>query len=128
VDPIVIVRHLNFRVSVLGEVSRPGIINVPSEKISLLEALGSAGDITVFGKKENVMILREENGVKKIKRIDLNSSELFDSPYYYLKSNDIVYVEANKAKVGSSTRSSQLLPIILSGLSFAAIILDRLVQ
>lgn len=128
VDPIVIVRHLNFRVSVLGEVSRPGVINVPSEKISLLEALGSAGDVTVFGRKDNVMVLREENGVKKIIRINLNTSELFNSPYYYLKSNDIVYVEANKAKLSSTTRGSQLLPIILSGLSFAAIILDRLIR
>lgn len=128
VDPIVTVRHLNFRINVLGEVARPGIVNVPSEKISLLEALGAAGDVTIYGRKDNIMILREENGVKIMKRLNLNSNELFNSPYYYLKSNDIVYVEANKAKIGGSTRSAQLLPIILSGLSFAAIIIDRLVK
>jgi polysaccharide export outer membrane protein len=128
VDPIVIVRQLNFKVSVLGEVSRPNVLNVPSEKISLLEALGLAGDITIYGRKDNVMIIREEDGVKKIKRLNLNSSEIFNSEYYYLKSNDIVYVETNKAKVAGSTRTSQLLPIILSALSFGAIIIDRIAK
>lgn len=128
VDPIVSVRQLNFRVSVLGEVAKPTVINVPDEKISLLEALGLAGDLTIYGKRENVMVIREENGQKIIKRLNLNSSELFNSPYYYLKSNDIVYVEPNRAKVASSTRTNQLLPIILSGLSFAAIIVDRLTR
>jgi len=128
VDPIVIVRQLNFKVSVLGEVSRPTVVNVPSEKISLLEALGLAGDITIYGRKDNVMVIREEDGVKKIKRLNLNSSELFTSEYYYLKSNDIVYVEANKAKVAGSSRTNQLLPIILSALSFGAIIIDRIAR
>lgn len=128
VDPIVIVRQLNFKVSVLGEVSRPSVVNVPSEKISLLEALGLAGDITIYGRKDNVMVIREEDGVKKIKRINLNTSEIFESDYYYLKSNDIVYVEANKAKIAGSTRTSQLLPIILSALSFGAIIIDRITR
>ncbi|HEY0054003.1 MAG TPA: polysaccharide biosynthesis/export family protein [Pedobacter sp.] len=128
VDPIVTVRHLNFKVTVLGEVGNPTVINVPSEKITLLEALGLAGDVTIYGKKENVLLIREENGQKIIKRLNLNTSEIFNSPYYYLRSNDIVYVEPNKAKVAGSSRSSQLLPIILSGLSFAAIIIDRVTR
>ncbi|MCJ8211022.1 polysaccharide biosynthesis/export family protein [Mucilaginibacter sp. RS28] len=128
VDPIVMVRQLNFRVSVLGEVAHPTVVNVPSEKISLLEALGMAGDITIYGRKDNVLVIREENGIKRIKRLNLNSNELFNSQYYYLKSNDIVYVEANKAKVASSSRTTQTLPIILSALSFGAIIVDRLVK
>ena len=128
VDPIVTVRHLNFRVTVLGEVGNPTVINVPSQKITLLEALGLAGDVTIYGKKENVMVIREENGQKIIKRINLNNSEIFSSPYYYLRSNDIVYVEPNKAKVAGSSRSYQLLPIILSGLSFMAIIVDRITR
>jgi polysaccharide export outer membrane protein len=125
VDPIVSVRHLNFKVTVLGEVARPTVINVPSEKITLLEALGLAGDITIYGKRDNVMVIREEKGQKTIKRLNLNNTELFNSPYYYLMSNDIVYVEPNKARVAGSGRSAQLLPIILSGLSFVAIIVDR---
>jgi polysaccharide export outer membrane protein len=125
VDPIVSVRYLNFKVTVLGEVARPTVVNVPNEKITLLEALGMAGDLTIFGKRENVMVIREEGTQKIIKRINLNTSELFNSPFYYLKSNDIVYVEPNKAKVASSARSNQILPIVLSALSFAAIVVDR---
>lgn len=128
VDPVVVVRQLNFKVSVLGEVGHPMVVNVPSEKISLLEALGMAGDITIYGRKDNVMVIREEEGVKKIKRLDLNSKDLFSSQYYYLKSNDIVYVEANKSKINSSSTSNQLVPIVLSGLSFIAIIVEVIVR
>ncbi len=126
VDPVVVVRQLNFKVSVLGEVAHPTVVNVPSEKISLLEALGLAGDITIYGRKDNVMIVREENGKKIIKRVNLNTNQIFNSPYYYLKSNDIVYVEANKARITSSGRTVVILPIILSGLSFLAIILTNI--
>ena len=128
VDPIVTVRHLNFRVTVLGDVTRPTVVNVPSEKITLLEALGFAGDITITGKRDNVLVIREEGNEKVIKRINLNSTELFQSPYYYLRSGDIVYVEPNKAKITGSSRTNQMLPIILSGLSFTAIIVDRLTR
>lgn len=128
IDPIVTVRFLNFRVTVLGEVARPAVINVLNEKISVLEALGLAGDITIYGKKENVMLIREEAGQKNVTRLNLNSSAFFKSPYYYLKSNDVVYVEPNKARVAGSTRTTQFLPILLSGLSFAAIIIDRITR
>jgi polysaccharide export outer membrane protein len=128
VDPIVAVRYLNYRVTVLGEVNHPAVITVPSEKISLLEAIGLAGDITVYGRKDNVMVIRETDNTKQIKRLDLNSNEIFNSPFYYLKSNDIVYVEANKAKVSSSSKTMQLLPIIFSGLSLIAIIVDGIVR
>lgn len=128
VDPVVVVRQLNFKVSVLGEVAHPTVINVPSEKISLLEALGLAGDVTIYGRKDNVTVIREDNGKKIIKKLNLNSNQLFYSQYYYLKSNDIVIVEANKAKVAGSGRSAVILPIVLSGLSFLAIILDRILR
>lgn len=125
-DPIVSVRYLNFKVTVLGEVQHPTVVNVLNEKITLLEALGLAGDITIYGKKDHVMVIREENGVKNIKYLDLNSSEIFTSPYYYLKSNDIVYVEPTKARVSSTSQVNQYLPIVISALSFAAIIADRI--
>jgi polysaccharide export outer membrane protein len=127
VEPIVNVRYLNFRVTVLGEVSKPSVINIPDEKITLLEALGLAGDITIFGKRDNVMLIREEDNSRIIKRIDLNSTDFLTSPYYYLKSNDIIYVQPNKTKIASSSRTMQLLPIILSALSFTAIILNRII-
>ncbi|MEB0261125.1 MULTISPECIES: polysaccharide biosynthesis/export family protein [unclassified Mucilaginibacter] len=128
VDAVVVVRQLNFKVSILGEVGHPTVISVPSEKISLLEALGLAGDITIYGKKDNVMVIREENGEKRIKRLDLNSKDLFTSQYYYLKSNDIVYVEANRAKVNNSSQTTQLIPIGLSILSFVAIIATVIIR
>ncbi|MGF7081521.1 polysaccharide biosynthesis/export family protein [Mucilaginibacter sp. UYCu711] len=124
IDPIVAVRQLNFKVSILGEVNHPTVLTVPNEKISLLEALGLAGDITIYGRKDNITIIREENGEKKIKHLDLNSSELFQSQYYYLKSNDIVYVQSNNAKVAGSSKGAQTLPIVLSALSLIAIIVE----
>ena len=125
VDPIVNVRFKNFRVTVLGEVKNPSVIPVPSERISMLEAIGLAGDLTISAKRNNVLLIREEKGEKITQRIDLNSSELFTSPYYYLKSNDIIYVEPNKARVASEGRGQIWVPAILSALSFLVIILDR---
>ncbi|GEO06006.1 polysaccharide biosynthesis protein [Adhaeribacter aerolatus] len=125
-DPVVKVRFLNFKVTVLGEVARPTVITVPNEKITLLEALGLAGDITIFGKRSNVLVIREEAGKKVTKRINLNSYDLFKSPYYYLKSNDIVYIEPNKARIAGGTRFYQLLPTIISSFSVIIIVIDRL--
>ncbi len=124
IDPIVNISFLNYRVTVLGEVSRPTVITVANEKISLLEALGLAGDLTIFAKRDNVLLIREENGKKTLRRINLNSNEIFSSPYYYLKTNDVIYVEPNKSKIASVSRSQQLLPIIFSALSFATIIVQ----
>lgn len=126
IDPIVNIRFLNFRVTVLGEVLRPTVVNVVNEKISILEAIGLAGDLTIFAKRDNVLLIREENGKKMTKRLNLNSSEILTSPYYYLKTNDIVYAEPNSTRIASTSNSRQLIPIVLSGLSFFAIILDRL--
>ncbi len=127
-DPIVVVRYLNFKVTVLGEVGHPTVINVQNEKITLLEALGLAGDVTIYGKRDHVRVIRDESEEKIVKSINLNNAEIFTSPYYYLKSNDIVYVEPNKSKVASTSRSTQLLPVILSGISVVIIALDRLLR
>lgn len=127
-DPVIDIRVLNYKVTVLGEVARPTVVNVPTEKITLLEALGMAGDVTIFGKRDNVLIIREEGGKRIAKRVDLNSTQLFTSPYYYLKANDVVYVEPNKARVYSSTRTNLLLPAIISGISVLVIVVDRLTR
>ena len=129
-DPIVSIRFLNFRVTVLGEVSRPTVIPIPNEKISLLEALGLAGDLTIYGNRTNVMVIREEvvagkTDQRSITRLNLNSGDIFASPYYYLQSNDIVYVEPNKAKVASTSAAIQWLPVIFSALSLAAIVITN---
>ncbi|WP_354028217.1 polysaccharide biosynthesis/export family protein [Chitinophaga sp. OAE865] len=127
VDPVVSIRFLNYRVTILGEVNKPTVVNVTNEKISVLEALGMAGDITVFGKRNNILLIREIDGQRIIRRIDLNDKRVLNSPYYFLQPNDILYVEPNKSKVATADRSRQILPIILSSLSLLVIILDRLV-
>jgi len=126
IDPIVTIRQLNFRVSVLGEVSKPGVYTTPNEKISLLEALSFAGDITIYGKKDNVLLVREDDkGDKLIVRIDLTSSNLFTSPYYYLKSNDVIYVEPSQNRE-KKERFAQVTPIILSVVSLLIITISAI--
>jgi polysaccharide export outer membrane protein len=98
-SPTVIIRFLNYRITVLGEVGHQGTFAVPYEKVTIFEALGLAGDIPVTGKKENVKIIREINGNREIGTVDLTSKNVFESPYYYLQQNDVVLVEVKKSKV-----------------------------
>lgn len=127
-DPIVAVRNLNFRVTVLGEVARPMVVAVPNEKISLLEAIGMAGDLTIFAKRDNVLLIREENGQRLIKRINLNTNEILTSPYYYLKTNDIIYAEPNKSRVYAASNVRQILPLVFSSISILALAIARLTR
>lgn len=122
-QPTVNVRILNFRVSILGEVARPSVYTIPNEKITLPEALGLAGDLTIYGQRNNVLIVRETEGKREFSRIDLTKRDLFNSPYYYLHANDVIYVEATKGKVTSTDRTVQIAPIILSGLSLLTVII-----
>lgn len=124
-DPIVKVNNVNFRVTVLGEVNRPGVISVPNEQISILEAIGAAGDLTIYGLRDNVMLIRQVGEEKIIKRLDLNAMDLLSSPFYYLKTNDILYIEPAKTRIAATDRTLQLLPIIMSGLSFITVMLLR---
>lgn len=107
--PIVTVRMSNYKISVLGEVSRPGMFTVGNEKINIFEALAQAGDLTIYGVRDNVKLIREdENGQKNVYTLNLNDAEIINSPYYYLQQNDIIYVEPNKVKsrnsgIGQST-------------------------
>ena len=107
--PIVTVRMANYKISVLGEVARPGTFTITNEKVNLLEALAMAGDMTVWGLRDNVKLIREDaNGKQEIHTLDLNKAETILSPYYWLQQNDVVYVTPNKTKarnagVGTST-------------------------
>lgn len=125
-EPIVEIRYLNFRVSVMGEVKDPSVLTIPSEKVTLLEALSLAGDLTIYAKRDNILLIREEGNIKKLRRIDLTTDDIFTSPNYYLKPNDIIYVEPNKSKIATSSRITQWLPIIISVLSLSIIALDRI--
>ncbi len=127
-NPTVDVRYLNYKVFVLGEVGHPSAISVPSEKINLLQAISLAGDLTMSAKRDNIMLIREEEGRKIIKRLSLSSSDLFTSPYYNLQSNDIIYVEPNKIKIESNSRFNQIFPVVISSISILLLIIDRVVK
>lgn len=122
-DPTVTVRFLNYKISVMGEVARPSVYVIPNETITLPEALSLAGDMTIFGKRDNVLVIRDVNGKKEFGRVDLNSREVYSSPYYYLHSNDVIYVEPSKGRIAQTDKVYQILPVVLSALSFIAIIL-----
>lgn len=103
-NPVVTVRMSNYKISVLGEVNRPGMFTVSNEKINIFEALAQAGDLTIYGVRDNVKLIRENaNGRKEIHTVILNDANLINSPYYYLQQNDIIYVEPNKVKARNST-------------------------
>lgn len=98
-NPLVSVRTSSYRITVIGEVNRPGVIPVSTEKISLVEALAEAGDMTIYGKRDNVLLVREDKSGEKHKvRLNMNDANIINSPYYYLQQNDIVYVEPHKVK------------------------------
>lgn len=102
-NPIVTVRMVNYKISVIGEVARPGTFTISNEKVNLLEALAMAGDMTVYGLRDNVKLIREDaNGKQQIVTLDLNNAETILSPYYWLQQNDIVYITPNKAKARNS--------------------------
>ena len=130
-DPVVNVRFANFNITVLGEVNRPAQYTIPSERVSILDAIGMAGDLTIYGRRENVLLIREENGVKKPVRFNLNSSDIMSSPYFYLKQNDVIYVEPNKSRVASSDavrdrNTGYIISIATSLISISIILLTRL--
>lgn len=97
-EPVVNVRIQNFKVSVMGEVKSPGVIDVKGERITVLEALSKAGDLTIQGRRDHVAVIREVDGKRTVNYLDLKSKTIFESPYYYLKQNDVVYVEPNNGR------------------------------
>ena len=116
--PNVQLRFTNFKVSVLGEVNAPSTYTLPNERVTILDALSLAGDLTIYGKRENILIVRDNDGKKEFARLDLNSSEIFNSPYYYLRQNDVIYVEPNKARVSANNAAQiQILGIVTSVVS-----------
>ena len=127
-DPIVTVQFLNFKVSVMGEVARPGTFDISGDRITLLEALSMAGDLTIYGRRDRVAVIREKDGKRRILYHDLRSSDIFQSPCYYLQQNDIVYVEPNKAKTGQSRiNSNNSVGVWLSAVSVLASITSLIV-
>lgn len=101
-NPIINLRITNFKISLQGEVNLPGTYTISSERVTLVEAISMAKDLTIYGKRDNILVIREVNGKKSYNRIDITKSDFINSPFYYLAQNDVVYVEPNKTKVNSS--------------------------
>ncbi|MDZ7612596.1 MAG: SLBB domain-containing protein [Flavobacteriaceae bacterium] len=97
------IRTLNYRITVLGEVARPGTYTASNERITLIDALGLAGDLTIYGERENVLVIHDYDGKKTFTRVNLKDKKLFESPAYYLSQNDVVYVEPNKTRAKNSS-------------------------
>lgn len=124
-NPVINIRYANFRVTVIGEVNSPGVVTTNVERLSIMEAIGQAGDITDFGDRSNILLIREQDGKRIMERLDLLYTDIFSSPYYYLRQNDIIYIEPTQAKstLVSAQRSSQILSLVTSITSFAALII-----
>ncbi len=129
-DPVVTVRFLNRRVTILGEVSKPQVINMPEEKLSLLEVLGSSGDVSPLARKDNILIIRETETGKEFKRINLEDHSLFTSEWYYLQPNDVLYIEPSDEKIKQAKRAQnqQNIGLVLSGLSVIVIVLNSVLK
>lgn len=118
-NPVITIQLLNFKISVQGEVNKPGTFPITTERVTLLEALSMAGDLTIYGKRDNILVIREENGVKSFQKVDITKGDFVNSPYYYLSQNDFIYVEPNKTRVNSSVIG----PNITVGISALSLII-----
>ena len=121
-DAVVTVKLMNFKVSVLGEVMKPGQIEASGERLTIFEALSMVGDLTIYGMRENVTVVREENGTRTVGEIDLTSKDVFESPFYYLHQNDVVYVEPNMKRKRSAERDPMTLSYISSVVSIVSML------
>jgi polysaccharide export outer membrane protein len=128
-NPYISLRFMNTRITVLGEVKSPGTLNIPDKKVSILDAIGLAGDLTIFGRRDNIVVVREENGIRTSGRLDIRRSDVFLSPYYYLQQNDIVYVEPSRKKPAANdqilVRNIGLVASILSVVTIILTLITR---
>ncbi|TCD01974.1 polysaccharide export protein [Pedobacter frigidisoli] len=124
-DPVVNIRILNFKVAIFGDVQRPGVYAVQNERATITQALTLAGDLNITAVR-NITLIREENGKRSFIPIDLKSKKIFESPYYYLKNNDEIYVQPDRTKYATVDRGYRTATLVLSGLSIIAIVLSNL--
>lgn len=124
-EPTVLVRFLNFKISILGEVTHPEVYNIPNEMITLPEAISMAGDLTLYARRDSIEIIRDVNGKKVFANVDLSKRDIFSSPYYYLHSNDIVYVKPARTKTQQTDRTIQYVSIGATLISLLLVIFRR---
>jgi polysaccharide export outer membrane protein len=116
-DPVVIIQFQNYKVTVIGEVRNPGTFNLPSERTTILQALGLAGDLTIQAKRDDVLLIRECDGKQIYYKIDLRKSELLSSPAYYVQQNDVIYVEPSTSRIATGTNIGSVWSIVLSSIT-----------
>ncbi len=121
-DAIVTVEFMNFKVSILGEVNKPGTYKIEGDKVTVLEAIAMAKDLTIYGLRDEVYVIREQNNERHSYKLDLRSTDIFESPAYYLKQNDIVYVQPNKVRAGQSTLNQNSLKSVSLWVSIASLL------
>jgi polysaccharide export outer membrane protein len=123
-EPVVILKLLNFKISVMGDVAQPGVFKIPNERLTLTEGLSLAGDLNITALRQ-ILIIREIDGNRQYIPVDLSKKEVFSSPYYYLKNNDVIYVQPGRAKYAAVDRTIPQISLLLSVISVAAIFLTR---
>jgi polysaccharide export outer membrane protein len=122
-NPYYTIRFLNYKVTMLGEVSRPGVYSIPGERLNLFEALGLAGDMTFYGRRDNILVIREFNGKREFGRMDITKPEIMKSPYFFLQQGDVVIVEATKKKVAANDQlTTRNVSLALSAVSVLAVV------
>jgi polysaccharide export outer membrane protein len=123
----VTVRLTNYRITILGEVAKPGTFNIPNERVTILDAIGLAGDLTIYGKRNNIRIIRQTNQGSETGTIDINKGDIFNSPYYFLRQNDVVYVEMNDRKIINSDQSSlRVFGMVIGAVSALGVIVSTI--
>jgi polysaccharide export outer membrane protein len=127
-EPVVNIRIVNFKVSVLGDVLRPDMYRITNERVTITEALSMAGDLNITALRTNVLIVREQQGQRHYYHLDLTSKDIFSSPYYFLRNNDVIYVQPDKTKFATVDRGYRTATLVLSGLSILAIVLSTILR
>ena len=124
-NPYYNIRFLNYKVTLLGEMKNPGVYSIPNERVTILEAIALAGDLTMYGRRENVLVIRERGGIREFGRIDLTKPAIFTSPYFYLNQNDVIVVEATQRKARETDQlTARNISIATSIVSTIAIIIS----
>lgn len=121
-DMVVTVQFMNFKISILGEVKQPGSYKIEGDKVSILEAISMAQDLTIYGKRDEVYVIREENNERTTYKVDLRSKKIFDSPVYYLQQNDVVFVQPNKVRAGQSNINENSMKSVTIWISIASLL------
>ena len=124
-SPVVNIKFLNLKVTIIGEVNRPGTFDIPVENMTIMQAIGLAGDVSIYGDRANIMIVREQNGERFFGQLSLLDKSVFNSPFYYLQQNDVIYVQPSDIKDTqiNALTSREVLPWVSAGLSFASLLI-----